>query len=115
MDAQTSAIIKAYRGFNARDIDTVLSLMQPDVHWPNGWEGGYVQGQEAVREYWTRQWQEIDPTVNPAHITPMEDGRVNVTVHQIIKDMQGNIQFDGKLHHIYTFTNGLISKMEIEE
>ena len=115
MDAHTSTIIKAYRGFNARDTDAVLALMTPDVAWPNGWEGGHVNGQEEVRHYWARQWQEIDPNVSPSHISLLDDGRIDVTVHQVVKDMQGNIQFDGKLHHIYTFTGDLISKMEIQE
>jgi hypothetical protein len=56
-------ITKAYSAFNQRDIDTVLSTFHPDVQWPNGWEGGYVNGHEEVRAYWTRQWQEIDPTL----------------------------------------------------
>ena len=40
----------AYEAFNARDIDTVLSFMHQNVHWPNGWEGGYVEGHNGVRE-----------------------------------------------------------------
>jgi len=52
---QEDVIKRAYAAFNERNIDTVLSLMHPDVHWPNGWEGGYVTGHKQVREYWTRQ------------------------------------------------------------
>ena len=45
MDEQIKMLItRAYEAFNARDIDALLSLMHPDVHWPNGWEGGYVEG-----------------------------------------------------------------------
>ena len=42
-------VIKAYSAFNRRDIDTVLSTFHPDVHWSNGWEGGYVNGHDEVR------------------------------------------------------------------
>ncbi|KAM3114137.1 nuclear transport factor 2 family protein [Phormidesmis sp. 146-33] len=46
---------KAYQAFNTRDIDTVLSLLHPDVAWANGMEGGYVHGHAEVRDYWNRQ------------------------------------------------------------
>jgi hypothetical protein len=38
-----------YVAFNARDIDAVLAQMTADVDWPNAWEGGRVQGRDAVR------------------------------------------------------------------
>lgn len=108
-------ITQAYTSFNARDIDTVLSLMQTDVHWPNGWEGGYVNGHDEVRDYWTRQWKEINPTVEPVSFKDREDGRLEVEVHQIAKDLHGNVLFDGVVLHIYAFENGLIKSMEIEK
>ena len=49
-------IREAYSAFNARDIDTALSTMHPEVQWPKAFEGGYINGHSAVREYWTRQW-----------------------------------------------------------
>ena len=38
----------AYEAFNARDIDSALAAMTPDVDWANGWEGGRVVGHDAV-------------------------------------------------------------------
>ena len=108
-------IKKAYAAFNARDIDTVLSVMHPDVHWPNGWEGGYVNGHDEVRDYWTRQWAALDPTVEPVGFTERQDGQIEVEVHQIAKDLQGNVLFDGIVKHIYSIENGLIKNMEIEK
>lgn len=108
-------IRKAYTAFNARDIESVLTLMHPDVHWPNGWEGGYVKGHEEVRNYWTRQWKEIDPTVEPVVLKERPDGKIEVDVHQLVKDLQGNILADGLVIHIYTIENGLIKAMEIEK
>jgi ketosteroid isomerase-like protein len=32
----------AYAAFNARDIDTALTLMTPDVAWPKAFKGGFV-------------------------------------------------------------------------
>jgi len=108
-------IKRAYAAFNARNTDAVLVYMQPNVHWPNGWEGGYVEGHEAVRDYWTRQWNEIDPEVEPVSFTYLPDGRTLVNVHQKVKNKQGAVLFDGTVLHLYTFENGLINSMEISQ
>jgi hypothetical protein len=63
---------RAYAAFNARDIEAVLSMMHPDVEWPNGMEGGYVYGHNGVRAYWTRQWRLIDPLVEPQPSVPSQ-------------------------------------------
>jgi hypothetical protein len=116
MASQYQNLIKnAYYAFNARDIDTMLSMLHPDVHWSNGWEGGYVIGHDEVRDYWIRQWKEIDPNVEPVGIKETQDGQIEVEVHQMAKDLQGNILFDGMVRHIYIIENGLIKNMEIEK
>ncbi len=107
-------IKKAYEAFNGRNIDEALSLMHPDVKWPNGWEGRYVYGHDAVRDYWTRQWKEFDPKVMPVSIHENDNEQIEVDVHQLVKDLQGNVLADGTIKHIYSFENGLIAKMEIE-
>jgi SnoaL-like domain len=108
-------IIDAYRFFNARNIDAVLALMDTHVHWPNGWEGGYVEGHAAVRDYWSRQWKELDPRVEPIAFTEKEDGRIEVDVQQLVKDMHGKLVFDGMVKHVYTIKNNLIESMEIQK
>ncbi|HEY6976361.1 MAG TPA: nuclear transport factor 2 family protein [Chitinophagaceae bacterium] len=116
MTAQDQHLLKkAYNAFNARNIDEVLLLMHTDVHWPNGWEGGYVDGHEQVREYWTRQWKEIDPHVEPVSFKEREDGRIEVEVHQVVKDLWSKLLSDGMVKHIYTIQDGLIKNMEIEK
>ena len=109
-----NVIEKAYAAFNKRDIDTVLSLMHPEVKWPNGWEGGYVFGHEEVTEYWTRQWKELDPTVDPLSVNTMPDGSIEVDVHQVVKDKKGQLLFDGKVKHVYYFDEDKIMRMEIQ-
>ena len=106
-------IEKAYHAFNARDIDGVLSLMEENVHWPNGWEGGYVNGYDEVRDYWTRQWKEVAPIVTPLAMQKTNEGTIDVEVRQLVKDVKGNIVFDGIVHHVYTFQNDKIKSMEI--
>ena len=57
METPIEVLRHMYASFNARDIDGVLAQLADDVTWANGMEGGYVQGHEAVGEYWTRQWK----------------------------------------------------------
>lgn len=107
-------ITKAYSAFNARDIDTALSTMHPQVQWPRAFEGGYVSGHNEIREYWTRQWTEINPNVQPVEVNERPDGTLEIIVHQKVKDLQDNTIFDGIVKHIYSLQDGLLRRMDIE-
>ena len=102
-----------YAAFNARDIDTVLAHLAPDVDWPNAWEGGRVRGHEAVREYWTRQWAAIDPSVEPVGFDERPDGSVAVDVRQVVKDLDGAVVTEGRVTHVYEFRDGLVTRMDV--
>jgi ketosteroid isomerase-like protein len=102
-----------YAAFNARDIDTILEYLAPDVDWPNAWEGGRLHGREAVREYWTRQWAAIDPSVEPVGFEERPDGAVAVDVRQVVKDLDGAIVSEGRVVHVYEFRDGLVARMDV--
>ena len=104
---------RAYAAFNARDIDGALAGMHADVVWPNGWEGGVVRGHDEVRAYWSRQWKEIDPNVEPLFFTAETDGRIVVDVRQVVRDKTGQILRDDFVKHVYRVENGLVRSMEI--
>jgi hypothetical protein len=102
-----------YDRFNARDIGTVLAALHPDVDWPNGMEGGRVHGRGNVREYWLRQWGMVDPHVEPVRFEDDEQGRTVVDVHQVVRDLSGQILIDQMVQHVYSVRDGLIEQMEI--
>ncbi len=104
-----------YAAFNSRDIEVALGGMCADVEWANGMDGGVVHGHSGVREYWTRQWGMIDPTVEPLTIQTDSDGRHDVEVHAIVKDLQGAVLVDRIVHHVYRLRDGLVVAMEIRE
>jgi hypothetical protein len=106
---------RAYAAFNARDIDSALATMKPDVEWPNGLEGGTVHGHDGVRAYWTRQWGMINPHVEPVSFREEESGRIAVDVHQVVRDLSGKLLRDRMVEHIYTLKDGLIQSMDIRE
>jgi hypothetical protein len=114
--ANTQTLIaQAYSAFNHRDIDSVLALMSEDVSWPRASEGGRAIGKEEIRAYWTRQWQEFDPHVEPLDIIDREGGRTEVKVHQLVKSLGGDVLSDCEVWHVYTIANGLIERMDIRE
>jgi len=115
MDSQFENLIrKAYSAFNSRDIETALTTFHSEVEWPRAFEGGFIKGHDEIRKYWTRQWTEINPNVEPINVYDRRDGIVEVTVHQIVKDLHGNQIFDGIVKHIYILENNLLRRMEIE-
>lgn len=105
---------QAYQLFNERKPDELLQLMTADVHWPNGWEGGYVHGRDEVKDYWQRQWKESNPQVVPQSFRHLSPERTEVLVRQTVKDSQGNLLSDGFVKHSYTFRQNLVSEMQIE-
>jgi hypothetical protein len=104
-----------YAAFNARDIESVLDALTDDVDWPNAWEGGRLHGHAAVRDYWTRQWAEIDPRVEPISIAPRPDGRIEVGVHQMVRSPGGKLLSDGRVLHIYELRDDRVARMDVEE
>jgi hypothetical protein len=94
-------------------METVLDCMDQDVIWANGMEGGHVRGRKGVRSYWTRQWAMIDPHVEPVDFATGSDGEVIVDVHQIVRDLQGNVIVDQMVGHIFQIENGLVRRFDI--
>jgi hypothetical protein len=106
-------IAQAYSAFNQRNIDGVLALMVDNVSWPRASEGGRVVGKEAIRAYWSRQWQAFDPHVEPIETIDREGGKTEVRVHQLVKSLGGEVLSDSEVWHVYTIANGLIERMDL--
>jgi len=103
----------AYEAFNARDINGALSLMTADVAWPKAFKGGFVHGPDQIRAYWTEQWSEIDPHVEPVAFHPQNASQVLVDVHQVVRNLAGSVLADEHVGHRFTIKNGLIQAMEV--
>jgi len=113
VSAEIQMLRRLYEAFNEREIETVLAVMHSDVDWPNGWEGGRVHGKAAVRDYWTRQFEVLDPRVEPKTFVTEVDGRIAVDVHQVVHDKAGNLVVDQMVRHVYQIEDGLVRSMEI--
>lgn len=113
MNLDSAVLRRLYDAFNTRDVDTVLDNLHPEVVWPNGWEGGYVVGHQAVRDYWARQWAEVDSTATPREFESLPDGRIRVVVHVRGTGRDGAVVWDNIVTHTYSFESGKIRSMEI--
>ena len=113
-DTQT-LIAEVYAAFNRRNIDGALALMTESVSWPKASEGGRVVGKEEIRAYWSRQWKEFDPHVEPIEVIDRGAGKIDVRVHQLVKSLGGDVLSDSEVWHFYTTADGLIDRMDLEE
>ncbi len=115
MSSNQQFLQNLYEAFNKGEIETIISVMRPDVKWANGVAGGFVYGRDAVREYWTNQYQVIQVQLETLKFETDENNRNVVTVHQIVRDLQGNLLADATIQQIFTIENSLISLYEIGE
>ncbi len=103
----------AYAAFNARDIDAALATMSPNVVWQMAFKGGFVRGHEDIRAYWTQQWSEIDPHVEPVSFNTAADGSTVVEVRQTVRDLVGTILLDETVIHAFHIEGGQIARFEV--
>ena len=88
--------------------------MDPDVNWPNAATGERLHGRDEVREYWAEQWKAADPRVEPVRFEQLPWGGIGVEVHQVVRDLDGKVQADQMVKHVYTIDDVLIRHMAIE-
>lgn len=87
--------------------------MTPDVAWPKAFKGGFVREPEEVRTYWTEQWSEINPHVEPIAFYSEDAGQVLAEVHQVVRDLAGAVLADEHVGHRFTIEHSLIQGMEV--
>lgn len=112
---EVALLHRVYDRFNARDMEAVLAAMHQDVIWANGMEGGHVHGRDEIRSYWTRQWAIVDPHVEPLAFAHGPEGEVVVQVHQVVRDLTGNLLADKMVDHVFRIENHLIKRFDIRD
>jgi hypothetical protein len=111
--ADTRTLIeRAYAAFNERNVDGALAFMSDDVSWPKVSEGSKVVGKEEVRAYWTRQWAAFDLHVEPLEIIDLGGDKLEVRVHQLVKNLHRDILWDSEVRHVFSVKDGLIKSMD---
>jgi GNAT superfamily N-acetyltransferase len=98
---------RAYRSFDARDVDALLADMVDDVDWPDVAAGARLRGHAPVRRYWEAQFETTDPRVEPLAFDVDRRGRWVVTVHQRVGDRELEVE------HVYSFRDGKVARMDV--
>ena len=101
-----------YRAFNLREIDRVLAALSPTVRWPNVFEKTELGGHAAVRAYWQRQLETIEPRVEPVEFEERQ-GSVAVRVRQIVTVKATGQVTESSVTHTYAFDEGLVTSMVV--
>jgi SnoaL-like domain len=108
----TMAVRDAYEAVNHGDIEPALSLMCPDVDWPNTVEGGRECGRDAVRSYWTRLFGLVVPRFDLLCVRS-EQGRIVVHAHQRFSDPPtGRPLAHQHVKHVLTLRGTMIARMD---
>ena len=55
----------------------------------------------------------IDPHVAPVAFSSGSDGEVVVEVHQIVRNLQGDVLVDQMVGHIFRIEDGLVKRFDI--
>jgi len=113
MTSERQFLETLYDAFNKREFEKIFAMMQPDVKWANGMDGGFIYGRDAVREYWRKQFEVTQGQLEPLKFETDENNRSIVTVHLIVRDLQGNVLVARTVKQMFTIENGLISLFEI--
>ena len=111
-DAEWTRVTEAVdAGCSSRPIapSTPGTLRQCSRSWPNELAGGRRRG----RDYRSRLWRPIDPSVEPVRLEDDALGRTVVQVHLVVRDLVGHILADEIVEHVYAVHAGLVGRMDI--
>ncbi|GLY18682.1 nuclear transport factor 2 family protein [Kineosporia rhizophila] len=116
MDARKALLIDAYRRFNGRDVDGLLSMMTDDVEWPDVPNQSVLRSKDEIREYWFGQFAITDPQVVPTDFEPGSDeDEIVAVVEQEVRGLGGEVLVDRReVRHRYSFRDGLVRRMVVE-
>jgi hypothetical protein len=56
----------------------------------------------------------IDPHVDPVRVGDPIDGSTLVDVHQVVRDLEGNLLLDETIVHRFQFKGDLVTRFDIE-
>lgn len=92
----------------------MAALLHPEVDWPEPWSGGRLHGRAAVAGHLSTQRATLSVTLVPVRVRP-RDGGLAVTVHQVVRDADGDVLSDTTVLHELTVVDGLVARLDVGE
>ena len=103
----------AYRDFNARNIEAVISRMHPKWSGRTEWKAATSMEKMQCATTGHANSPPSIPTSSRVHIDPAKTEAGWSQVHQVVHDHNGNLLLDTTVYHTYQFRDGLIARMDI--
>lgn len=100
---------------NAQDFEAGIALLHPDVDWQDIMHGGRRKGLAAVRAYWDEVYALITSGTSIIDYRPIDGDRVAARMLHVIHDKKGALWSEETMTHVFTFRDGLISRMDLDE
>ena len=114
MQRDVEKIQELYRGFDRRDVKSVLLLMAPEIEVFQSEElpwGGRYQGHEGVRKFLSTLMEHVDSRVLIERF--IDSGERVVAVGRTVgKTRKAQLEFDVPVVHVWTFSEGRIVRFE---
>jgi 2-(1,2-epoxy-1,2-dihydrophenyl)acetyl-CoA isomerase len=116
MDERVELLRRAYETFNAADVD--YGLFHPEIRIVQTSSligtAGEFRGHDGLR----RSSEELnegfaDVRFEPEDYRELEDGRMLVRCRFVGRGRRSGIELDTPVWHIWTFRDGLLSRMEV--
>jgi ketosteroid isomerase-like protein len=114
----TDRLRTAYEGFGRRDIQAVLSVMDPDIEWDATdalAHTGLYQGHEGVTEYidsLAGVWEEF--TLNPEQFTESGDGAHVMVLGTVTGRLAASGQdVDARFAHVLQLDDGRVTRLKV--
>lgn len=108
MADKRALLICLYDAISRQDVDGVLSVMHPDIDWPDTLAGGRVVGLEALRTYWSEQFKIIRPQTAMVEYEEQPDGTVLTKLIYTRYALDGALWDDQLERNLFRFEGDLI-------
>ena len=105
---------RAYEAFNRRDFDTALADVDDEVSWAPIFsvETALLEGRDAVRAAWTRQFDTLDIAIEPVEIASLDEFRVIVVARWSGRGSASGAPFATTGVQICTLREGRLVRLE---
>jgi ketosteroid isomerase-like protein len=114
----TDRLVTAYEGFGRRDLDAVLSVMDPDIQWDATdalAHTGVYEGHAGVREYiesLSEAWLEFH--LNPEQFTESGDGAHVMVLGNVTGRLAANGQdVEARFAHVLQVEKGQVTRLKV--
>lgn len=105
-------LLQAYEAYNRRDLDALVGLVGDDIDWPDGQRR--LHGKAEVRDYWIQQWFRTRTHDQPVTFTRHLDGRIAVTIDQVVHAPDGAVISRGRFLHLHRLQSGRLAAMHLQ-